>query len=169
MASRNKHRCLIAMIVCTICNQFASSSYAAVLRHMGSHRFDPALSIKCGINECSECYKNFESFRSHIYRKHRDILTNEIQPVTVPILECELECSANEDDYATNEECSNSFVEMNTKKVSAKFLLKTLEERKVTQCALSGIIEDIHGLWRDNLERIKVNVTICIHVSLFCF
>ena len=63
------------MFVCTICDQFAGRSFASVLRHIGSiHRFDPGLSIRCGIKACPETYTNFESFRSHVYRKHRDIL-----------------------------------------------------------------------------------------------
>ena len=41
---------------------------------MKTHRFDPNLSIKCGINSCSERYKNYESFRSHVYRKHKEVI-----------------------------------------------------------------------------------------------
>lgn len=63
------------MYVCTICDQFRGRSFAAVLRHIGaSHRYDPGLSIRCGIRSCPETYTKFESFRSHVYRKHRDVL-----------------------------------------------------------------------------------------------
>ena len=63
------------MYVCTICDHFAGRSFAAVLRHIGcNHRYDPGLRIRCGIKSCPETYTNFESFRSHVYRKHRDEL-----------------------------------------------------------------------------------------------
>lgn len=43
------------MYVCTICDQFAGRSFTSVLRHIGSiHRFDPGLSIRCGIKACPE-------------------------------------------------------------------------------------------------------------------
>ena len=44
---------------------------------MGTHHFDAGLSIRCGINSCTEQYKNCESFRSHVYRKHREVLVTD--------------------------------------------------------------------------------------------
>ena len=41
---------------------------------MRTHRFEPGLSIKCRINSCSEKYTNYESFRSHVYCKHEEVL-----------------------------------------------------------------------------------------------
>lgn len=63
------------MYICTICDLFAGLSFASVLHHIGNtHRYDPGLSIVCGIDSCPEVYTNFESFRSHVFRKHRDDL-----------------------------------------------------------------------------------------------
>ena len=44
--------------------------------------------------------------------------------------------------------------------LAAMFLLKTLEQRRVTQTALNGIVKDIQGLWKDNMEVLKVFITI---------
>ena len=41
---------------------------------MRTHRNDPNLSLICGINSCPEEYTVYESFRSHVYRKHREVL-----------------------------------------------------------------------------------------------
>ena len=60
--------------MCTICNLFAGKSFFTVLHYMGTYRFDPGLRIRCGIEYCTESYRNFESFRSHVYRKHREAL-----------------------------------------------------------------------------------------------
>ena len=63
------------MYNCSVCNYFGDQSFAAVLRHMGEiHRYDPNLRIRCGIDCCPQSYTNFNSFRSHVYRKHRDVL-----------------------------------------------------------------------------------------------
>ena len=42
------------------------------------------------------------------------------------------------------------------KRLSAMFILKTREEHKVTQAALTGIIQNIKGLWEDNMSNLKV-------------
>ena len=34
------------------------------------------LSIACGIDSCSEVYKKYDSYRAHIYKKHRDCLVD---------------------------------------------------------------------------------------------
>ena len=65
----------MAMYICTICNLFSCRYFSAVLRHFGNtHYFDPNLTIRCGIESCAEVYKNYESFQSHVYRKHREVL-----------------------------------------------------------------------------------------------
>ena len=66
---------LMEKYVCTICNLFSRNCFPAVLHHIGNtHRYDPNLSTRCGIASCAEVYKNFESFRSHVYRKYREAL-----------------------------------------------------------------------------------------------
>ena len=46
-----------------------------------------------------------------------------------------------------------------TKKMAALFLLKTREERKITQVALDGIMQDFRGIWRAAMERLQVMIT----------
>lgn len=46
--------------------------------------------------------------------------------------------------------------EIFSKRSAALFLLKTREERRVTQTSLNGIIQDLRGFWRDALENLKV-------------
>lgn len=140
------------MFVCTICNLFAGKSFPAVLRHMGNHRFDPDLHIKCGINSCTEVYKNFESFR---YRKHREVLHSS----TMPSGECSAIIPLNFEDQAEDsgsEEEGVDEIPCDLKRLNAMFILKTYEERRVTQTAITGIIRDIKGLWRENIAYLKV-------------
>lgn len=146
------------MYVCTICNLFAGQSFSTVLRHMGTHRYNPGLRILCGINSCTEHYDNFESFRSHVYRKHREALAP--VPHTVAshhhvseMLDLrEIHFPENYVDHETTAGRDEQ------KKLAALFLLKTREERKVTQVALNGIIQDFRGIWRDGIERLQVRV-----------
>ena len=150
------------MYVCTICNLFAGQTFSAVLRHMGAHRFDAGLSIRCGINSCTEQYTNLESFRSHIYRKHREVLVS--APVTDSgLAETVLSSSLDQEASETDDdgwEVGVQEVEQRTcpKRLAALFLLKTREERRVTQTALNGIVQDFQGLWRDAMERLQVRL-----------
>ena len=67
----------VMVFVCTLCSQFAAHTYLPVLSHIGSvHRFGATKRIECGIDGCPASYttNTYESFRSHVYRKHRDVL-----------------------------------------------------------------------------------------------
>ena len=64
--------------VCPVCHEFARTSYAGILRHIGEvHSFSPDFRIVCGLGseKCPATYTNFQSFRSHVYKKHREVLT----------------------------------------------------------------------------------------------
>ena len=125
---------------------------------MGTHRFDPGLRIRCGINSCIEQYKNFESFRSHVYRKHRDVLvihSASAEPLTIGSLdqqhgEMDGEC------WEKDVEVELRTCNYDLKRSAALFLLKTRQERKVTQTALNGIVQDFQSLWRDAMEKLQV-------------
>lgn len=128
---------------------------------MSNHRFDPGLIIRCGINSCPETYRKFESFRSHIYRKHREVLgpdgAEDEDHVSRSIsveheAEGEQTSATNSDDDAETTEHDNP-----AKRSAALFLLKTCEERKVTQTALNGIVQDVQVIWRDAMDRLKVS------------
>lgn len=122
--------------ICTVCKSFARSSYKPLLGHMGSHRSETNLLLRCGINSCPEEYTIYESFQSHVYRKHREVLC----PKT-----SNSDDNPNEDNYTEAETEDESQEEVNRgdkdeseidiKKSAALFLLKTHKESKVTQTA----------------------------------
>ena len=152
--------------VCTICHNFAGSSFRAVFRHMSGHRYDPNLCIVCGIDSCNELYKNYDSYRSHVYRKHRQILVERSiegdssgssgSIGTITNLTFQTEDEVTDCFVDQNPEPCANLKEIFSKKQAALFLLKTHEERKVTQTSLNGIVKDFHGLWQDSMENLKV-------------
>lgn len=144
------------MFICSICNLFRGNTYAAVLRHIGEiHRHDPALHIRCGIHRCPQTYGNYESFRSHVYRKHRDALHQ--QPTT----------SSACDDLPSDNEDGDDYSELgpsqpDIKNGGAKFLLKTRDQNRVPQSTLNTIISDLKGLWTLSMESVKDKVQKCL-------
>ena len=151
---------VLKMYVCTICNLFAGNSFSTVLRHMGTHRFDPGLHIRCGIDYCTDHYRNFESYQSHVYRKHREALSVSNPTSTQGLVNGGMgededgDTGAGEIDRWPGDE--RETMEPDPKRLAALFLLKTREERKITQVALDGIVQDFRSIWRDAMERLQV-------------
>lgn len=147
------------MFTCTICTRFVGKSFAAVLRHIGTaHRYDPGLSIKCGIMSCPGVYTNFESFRSHVYRKHREELF-----LSNGESSCNTEDASQDDGVLMSENSRDVFNAQPTihsggdslKLNAAKFLLKTKEECKLTQASLDAIVSGVKGLWSQAMDDLK--------------
>lgn len=141
------------MYICSICNCFGGPSLASIVRHIGEiHRHDPGLQIRCGISQCPQTYKNFESFRSHVYRKHRD----ELHPVTrtttnSPLLGSEV--------YTDEEQLVPlQSVTPDPQVICAKFVLKAREEYRISQASLNKIIGDLRGMWMLSLEVLKKKI-----------
>ena len=129
---------------------------------MSKHRCEPGLCIVCGIDACKETYKNYDSYRTHVYRKHRDCLVTSNDESELP-----QSGSSSTDVFLTENSTGpelevmsvdpiDTSTEIFSKRSSALFLLKTREERRVTQTSLIGIIQDFRGFWRDTLETLKV-------------
>ena len=157
-----RYHLYLGMFVCSICNYFGGQSFSSVLRHIGEvHRFDPGLVIRCGIDRCPETYKNFESFRSHVYRKHRDV----IHPVSMPTSD-HVETSQMELPVFTEEHIEHSFPQQSASSSLcsnwAKFLLKTREEYCICQATVNKIAADVNGLWIQSLQSVKQKVKECI-------
>lgn len=146
------------MFICSICNLFGADTYSAVLRHIGLiHRYDPGFSICCGIDYCPQTYSKYESFRSHVYRKHRSALHPSSSTVTNETGDGALVDSIvnNEDDSAMIDS-QNRPPDIRTS--GAKCLLKIREEYRIPQSTLDNIVQDIKGLWTLSMDSIKEKV-----------
>lgn len=151
------------MYVCSICNLFKGNDFSAVLRHIGEiHRYDPSLVIRCGIDRCPQTYMNFESFRSHIYRKHRDVLhCNSSHASSVETFPTE---GIGGDEHL--DDTTSYTAECNPEYLGAKLLLKIREQYRVPQCTLTRIVGDIKALWEMSQSSIKENVLKCVEGRL---
>ena len=141
-----------AMYVCTICNLFSRRCFSAVLRHIGNtHRFDPNLNIRCGIESCAEVYKNYKSFRSHVYRKHRKVLFTTESGDDTP--GCDGDPSGSDDPPECTRTESLPEVDLPTpltpqeplQHMAAKFLLKVREEYKLPLTTVEKLVGDFKG------------------------
>ena len=157
----------VEQFLCTICNNFVRSSFKAVFRHMSQHRCDPGLSIVCGIDSCTEVYTKYDSYRTHVYRKHREYVIgsststlsetgSSSSNVHIGLHEGGHECESDDEVDDRIAGCDFESESIFPKRSSALFLLKTREERKVTQTALNGIVQDMRGFWREAMGSLQV-------------
>ena len=135
--------------------QLLWGSIASMLRHMGEiQRYDPNLSIRCGIDGCPLSYTNFDSFRSHVYRKHRDVLkptTHNTTPEHAVVPEFQ-------DDINPGSDCvlsESSNVRPDPHVCGVKFLLKTREQYHICQASLNKIAADVNELWTTSMEYLE--------------
>ena len=57
---------------CPLCSQCGADKFSQVLSHIQHfHSYDPHVSITCGVDGCQVTYRNFNSYKSHLQRKHR--------------------------------------------------------------------------------------------------
>ncbi len=150
------------MFFCPLCNSFGGQSFSSVLRHIGEiHKHDPGFQIQCGLRQCPETYKNYDSYRSHVYRKHRSVLfcqqneTSSSNSTSSNSNDSESNSSPNDDDVddhtRTTPSCSRSEAEA----VAAKFILKTREEYRIPQSTVTALIKDVDELYSSAIERSK--------------
>ena len=63
-------------VVCVLCSS-RSPSLSLWLSHLRQvHRTDTDISLQCPVRGCSTTYKKVNSFCSHMYRQHREEITN---------------------------------------------------------------------------------------------
>lgn len=65
---------MVVVYDCPLCDKQLFSLIKQI-RHIGLyHESDAKFSFTCGLNGCGQVNKCFSSYRSHLYRKHRDLL-----------------------------------------------------------------------------------------------
>ena len=72
------------LVQCFFCQSFKGTTFAAVVRHIGSvHSHEPGFSIPCGIKDSprrSTRSYNFASYKKHLYWHHPEVLNETIHP-----------------------------------------------------------------------------------------
>ena len=58
-----------------------------LIRHIGiRHSQERNFSITCGIDGCRKFFKLYESFRRHVYRNHRNVISREVGEPTNDVM-----------------------------------------------------------------------------------
>ena len=147
-------------VSCWICHKFAAANLLAVLRHMGAvHSYDSSFHTVCGIEGCPRTYRNFFSFRKHVYRHHRRSLRNLRTSPSQRASSTDGDSGAHEEvesEFGDDEQLSLSIPE--EKKQSALFIMKSKVVHKIAQSALEGLLDDISSMFSRKVEQLHSEV-----------
>ena len=138
---------------------FAAKTFKGVLRHLGTvHAVEAGFFVRCSLHGCSRTYRNFHSYKKHIYMKHREILeisASELDTESQVLLSSPGNVTPShcpESDDATSEACTSG------KREAALFVLRAKHVHKVAQSSLNGIMCDYTSMLESTLHSLETGV-----------
>jgi len=131
---------------CSMCPYFGSHHERLMSHLLRKHRDDPNFIIHCNFSGCGVSYRNYLSFKKHVFRTHASVNPSINQPHTYE--ECiELE---NVCDNIENV-CDN--IENEVAKSEAAFLLKLEVKHNVSQSGIADIMESVNTLFASKMHH----------------
>ena len=159
-------------------------SFSSLLSHLRFvHDNDPDFFLTCGIGGCGKTYRKLASYRTHVYRHHKDTISSSFSYQSVDSLSADsvdnvsdptsvsealLDLPRTTETSTIDPPCSSSqgghreqleLSDINSQqKASALFLLKMKEVFGLSQVALDGIVEESQKVFEHTLEKIRGDV-----------
>ena len=127
-------------------------SLKAVIRHIGI--------MKCGIQGCVRTYKNYTSFKKHVYRHHKEQL-DPVDPESIKDSALDLTMppdSLCEDDGVNIFGPDSSDAGYDYTEQAALFILKAKHVHKVSQAALNELLSDVSMMISDRVHYVESKV-----------
>lgn len=150
------------------------------MRHIRAvHSWEPGLRITCGCNGCPRTFRNFHTFKGHLYKDHSEFLKGIVSPymctnLSVPVnAQTQVGCDDTDGNlHDTGDLLQQQQLPMtlevhhspplsqeeSVQRSGALFILKTAEEQRLTLTAVNGIIQDIQQLIGNVVTAIEEQV-----------
>ena len=148
--------------VCPCCGQYVRSTMKDLLHHVRLfHADEPNFSIQCSWHGCIRTFRNFHTFRNHVYAFHCSNGTDELIPPSHPDVDpCitdnnAYQLSDNDSDHMTDQDTNDSLEQTSgidhvatIRRAAAVWILKVRECHHLPQSVLDAIIQDIESLYQ---------------------
>ena len=157
-------------LICPLCHYDRTSKLNLdlpnFLKHIKLfHAHQPSFSITCGLGGCLRTFRNFRTFRDHVYATHSGDtnLTNH----SASDHGSDGNLVSGRDSYSSDEDREDSndgehgsagSSSEALQKSSALFLLGLKEKHKLTQVAMQGVVEGVTSLMQGHLLALHSNV-----------
>ena len=151
---------------CPYCGDYTGVKFNRHLQHIKFHHSnEPNFSISCG--DCGQSFRKFESFKSHVRRKHRNqhalTLSEELD---VHRDEAEMPENVEEGGLDGEVDMDPHNAHDSVKELTrflALFILKTKETNNLSQQAVNAITSNTAELVEFSLNTLKSDILQCLH------
>ena len=137
---------------CPFCEEMSSPSEFFLMKHIKRvHASQPGFKITCGVDGCQRTFttmKTYENHKSSVHHRDRHHLSEEVATHGNDTNTSELALQNASDDNVGDDlqESDNAPNEETTKRDAAVWILKTRECHKLTQTAMTGIVDEVGSL-----------------------
>ena len=161
-----------SVYVCPLCSS-RSPTLSLWLSHLRQvHRTDTGISLPCPVRGCPTTYKKVNSLCSHMYRQHRDEISNK-QGLESTSTVVDEQVSASEiADFSSTSAFASSISDelqhdvnqllgidlLEQQRKSSLFLLQLKEERLISQAAVNDVVKGCKAVFEHTLGRVKAGV-----------
>lgn len=152
---------------------FFDPKMTLVVSHLGLvHGGEQNFSVTCAIDSCGKSYRNVQSYRKHLYKRHKDVISLS-EPPQSP-MECEAtlqddpfpqEESHDEPPSISKHQTFQEFLATITETV-CMFFFKLTEEHKVPHSAADTLFSDMKFMLQALLDRFAEQVKQALPFSL---
>ena len=157
------------MLSCQICGALNLPTLSMLLSHIKiMHACEPGFSVQCNLQGCKRTFRNFSTFRNHVYTFHDEqaAANSNLDVVDVPPLSsdvdsdndtsCDEDVDCDQDSGLPNAESAVS--EEVLQRSAALWILKTRDTHRIPQSVIDGIIADLSSLFECSLAGIASKV-----------
>ena len=165
------------VVECSLCGYFSPNLTLHISHLRLVHSSDRSFSVVCGIRGCTETFGAFAAFNSHVYRRHRDALGLEIFPDSddmtpsvrptageegtpssiLPVIDDDGHDNVHDVAPVLTVRRSDSGPSSLTT-IAANFLLHLQEGRRVSQVALTDVIDRCNVMCTHIVNDIKQEI-----------
>lgn len=132
----------VMLYTCSLCGYFQSGKLCKLLTHISqNHSLDYRFFITCGLENCPQTFRNFASYKSHLYRKHREHFVNNIV------------------DDESNFHCPVCHYRVNSPKQAIQHLKVHITVDNGIECPYEGCnsVQNLHSSLRTHVSRYHKN------------
>ena len=158
-------------LICSLCDA-RSPSIALWMSHLRNvHQSETEISVSCPMHECSAVYSKVNSLCSHVYRKHKALLSIPVGSSTTasPSGRVDNPFEANVSDFVDDiffpDSLSHDIHQLlhrdayELKKKSILFLMQLKEEQLLTQTAVNVVVSGYKNMFEYTLGQLKAGVS----------
>jgi hypothetical protein len=142
---------------CSTCPFFCLRLEELIGHVVKKHRTDSEFNASCNFPGCGASYKNYLSFKKHVYRKHRQDLSDHNDGDTEAVCEqmCQEEVTDNSDDSPLIDS-------------EAAFILRLRAHHNLSNNAVNEIMETVKVLYQERMKKVKLELKshLCGYVNI---